>query len=299
VVIQPNQQRRTRVFRATAGVVVLLAVSSLLATGLVRPPALSFASATPSPTVAATLTVAPTPSGLTPPTARPTAPPASPTPSSTTGCAPPPADLAPAVAAFHGPRTTKVIALTFDDGFNPSNVLRILRVLKRKHVNATFFPTGRAVELYPVTWGRVAKAGFPIANHTYAHVALAGLCYDRQLAELQRAQAALVAAGITPQPLMRPPFEAFDATTLLAASTIGETHVVLWDVDTGDWTGAGAATIARRALSGRSGSIVLLHTTSGNTTAALAKIIRRYRERGYTFVTIGTLLGVPGPVPFP
>jgi peptidoglycan/xylan/chitin deacetylase (PgdA/CDA1 family) len=52
-------------------------------------------------------------------------------------------------------------------------------------------------------------------------------------------------------------------------------------------------------LAGRAGSIVLMHTSTLNTSAALPRIIRRYRDRGYSFVTVGTLLGLPGSVPFP
>jgi peptidoglycan/xylan/chitin deacetylase (PgdA/CDA1 family) len=232
-----------------------------------------------------------------PPSAHPVVPP-SPA-ASGTGCAPAPAGLVPAVVAFNGPRTHKVVALTFDDGTNPDNVLRILRILKRMRVNATFFPTGRSVELFPDLWQRVAGARFPIANHTYTHGSLAGQCWEAQLAELRRSSSVLAALDLPMLAVMRPPYEEFDAGTLLATSAAGESHVVLWDVDTLDWTGASARSIAARALAGRGGSIVLMHTSAANTTAALPRIIRRYRERGYTFVTLGTLLGLPGAVPYP
>jgi peptidoglycan/xylan/chitin deacetylase (PgdA/CDA1 family) len=192
-----------------------------------------------------------------------------------------------------------VVALTFDDGTNPDNVLRIFRILKRMRVNATFFPTGRSVELFPDLWRRVAGAGFPIANHTYGHGSLAGRCWEAQLAELQRSQRVLDGLGVPMLAAMRPPYVEFDPGTLGATRAAGESHVVLWDVDTLDWTGASARTIAKRALGGGRGSIVLMHTSAVNTTAALRRIIRRYRERGYTFVTVGTLLGIPGSVPFP
>jgi peptidoglycan/xylan/chitin deacetylase (PgdA/CDA1 family) len=205
----------------------------------------------------------------------------------------------PAVVAFRGPRTEKRIALTFDDGTNPGTVAEILRILKRLRVNATFFPTGRSVERFPDLWQRVARAGFPIGNHTYSHRSLAGQCWEAQLAELQRSRRVLDALGLPRFAVMRPPYEEFDTGTLLATRAAGESHVVLWDVDTFDWTGVSARTVATRALAGRSGSIVLMHTSSASTAAALRRIVRGYRHRGFEFVTVGTLLGIPGPVPFP
>ena len=75
--------------------------------------------------------------------------------------------------------------------------------------------------------------------------------------------------------------------------------VVLWGVDTRDWQGASVASIRRVALSGNKGSIVLMHTFPEATAAALPAIIKGYKKRGFTFVTIGQLLGVDGAVPFP
>ena len=214
-------------------------------------------------------------------------------------CDPPPAGLVAAPVVSHGPRDRKVVALTFDDGYNPTNTLRILAILRRSHVNATFFATGRAVELFPAVWREVASAGFPIADHTYDHRRLSGLCFDAQLRELTR-QAAVVRAslGRDPVALMRPPYGDRDRVTSLATAAAGDEAVVIWDVDTRDWSGIGPATIARRALAGGKGSIVLMHTLYSTTASALPRIIAGYRARGFRFVTVGELLGVPGPVPF-
>jgi peptidoglycan-N-acetylglucosamine deacetylase len=214
-------------------------------------------------------------------------------------CDPPPADLTGARVLSHGSRDRKLVALTFDDGYNPSNTLRILGILRQAHVNATFFVTGRAVQLFPGVWREVAAAGYPIGDHTYDHHALKGLCFSAQLLELShQADAVRDVLGQDPVALMRPPYGSRDATTPLAASAAGDAAVVLWDVDTNDWSGLGATAVARRALSGGKGSIVLMHTLYTTTAAALPRIIAGYRARGFQFVTVGELLGVPGPVPF-
>jgi len=200
--------------------------------------------------------------------------------------------------ASHGPRTKKQVALTFDDGTSGESTLKILRTLVHERANATFFPAGRSVERFADVWRSVAAAGFPIGNHTYSHHSLAGRCYGDQLAELLHDKSVLGGLGLSLQSIMRPPYEEWDAATRLAASAAGDTHVVLWNVDTFDWTGVSARTIVSRAIIGQPGSIVLMHTIS-NTADALPTIIHRYRARGFSFVTVGTMLEIPGAVPFP
>lgn len=199
----------------------------------------------------------------------------------------------------HGSRTDKVVALTFDDGYNSPNVRKILAILEKAKVNATFFPIGQVIKKDPATWRAVAAAGFPIANHTYDHKNLKGLCRVSQQSELAR-QDAMVAKelGITPLPYMRPPYGTYDSGTRLAAAADGEQAVVLWDVDTRDWSGLSARGITARAIVGTNGSIVIMHTFVANTVSALPTIIARYKARGFTFVTVGQLLGIDGPVPF-
>ena len=104
---------------------------------------------------------------------------------------------------------------------------------------------------------------------------------------------------MTSLPVMRPPGGLFDDATRAAAAAVGEPTIVLWDVDTSDWTGIGARRIRANALDGSKGSIVVMHTSSMSTVRALPGIIRGYRKRGFEFVTIGQLLGIAGPVPYP
>jgi peptidoglycan/xylan/chitin deacetylase (PgdA/CDA1 family) len=298
VILEPNRRRRTRLFRALAGVVAIVLVAVVLASGWL-PSALSVvtASATPAPLASPTQLVAIVPSPS--PSAFPSEPPPTPGPSLAPGtCAPAPSDLEPAVVVSHGDRHAKVVALTFDDGYNAGNVAQIRAFLTRQRVNATFFPTARAVELAPTTWLRVAQAGFPIGNHTFHHDSLAKQCFQAQVAELEKAKRTFGDLALPIQGFMRPPYEAYDLNTRLAARAAGEGYVVLWDVDTLDWTGINSRAIANRALAAGPGSIILMHTTSPSTTRALYQIVSHYRKRGYSFVTIGQLLGVAGPAPF-
>ena len=244
---------------------------------------------TPLPSVAPTATPVPTPRATAPP----------PTRNEHKDCPAPPDDIMPVPVVAHGDQRAKVVALTFDDGFDAANTKRILGILKRYHVNATFFPTGRAILAAPEVWRDVAAAGFPIADHTFNHPTMSDLCFDAQVSELKRqARAVRSALGIRVQPYMRPPYEAWNRTTRIATRAAGQAAVILWNIDTKDWAGSTVSTIRRRALHGDKGAIVLMHTTVENTAIALPDIIRAYRARGFRFVTIGQMLGIDGPVPY-
>lgn len=287
--------------RLGRGALIGIAVVAVVATGggaamggyipaLGSAPAQSTAAMTPSAA----------PTRLSPPTAPSTSPDPStvPTASVPPPCRPP-ASVELALVVSHGNIHEKVIALTFDDGTNPENTKQILRILQKYEVNATFFPTGRAMERFPDTWRAVAKANYPIANHTYLHDGLTGQCFESQRDALARASAVFDSLGIPEYPVMRPPYELFDETTAAAATAEGFDAVILWNIDTRDWQGASARTIRRIALSGGRGSIVLMHTFPEATASALPAIIKGYKARGFRFVTIGQLLGMDGPVPFP
>jgi peptidoglycan-N-acetylglucosamine deacetylase len=237
----------------------------------------------PDPTLGVSPTPSPTPA---------------PTPQPRITCPPPPAGpTAPVVYA--GPRTRRVVALTFDDGWSPINTLKILTILEQARVSATFFPIGRMISLYPGVWRAVARAGFPIADHTWDHKTLTRLCFDDQVREMARQDATVrEVLGVDPLAIIRPPAGAWNRTTLLAAAATGQRDVVLWDVDTRDWANPSPALLASRALAGRPGSIILMHASLDNTPAALPMIIAGYRARGYGFVTLGTLLGIGGAVPY-
>ena len=96
---------------------------------------------------------------------------------------PRPVVLGPAADVVARVRTTqKVIALTFDDGWNPKAGRAILDTLVRLHVEATFFVNAIYVHRDLDLWRDIAAAGFPIGNHTYDHRDLTKLAYGFMVA---------------------------------------------------------------------------------------------------------------------
>jgi len=198
----------------------------------------------------------------------------------------------------HGPRTGKVVALTFDDGWSLEGVQDIVAILMAKEAPATFFPVARAVVRHPGMWRSIAAAGFPIANHSWNHANLAKMSAARAAADIQRSTRAIERVIRVPLfPVLRPPGGVLDRTLMRVARESGMRAVVMWDVDTRDWTGRRPRSVYRSTLDATHGSIILMHTDKANTAKALPRIIDTLRKRGYTLVTVGQLIGLPGPVP--
>ncbi len=198
----------------------------------------------------------------------------------------------------HGPRTGKVVALTFDDGWSVEGLQDIVAILKAKRAPATFFPVAKAVARHPKVWQSIAAAGFPIANHSWNHGNLAKMSATRAAADIRRSTRLIERVIRAPLfPVLRPPGGSLDKTLMRVARDSGMKAVVMWDVDTRDWTGRRPRSVYRSTLDARGGSIILMHTDKSNTATALPRIIDTLRKRGYTLVTVGQLIGLPGPVP--
>ena len=209
-----------------------------------------------------------------------------------------PVDAAGVHVVRHGPRTANRVALTIDDGWNTPNCRAMLQVLEREHVPATFFPIAMYVKSHRSFWQEVARLGYPIGNHTQDHKTLSKLSYQAQLDEIVHARDTMAAAGIPMVPILRPPAGAWNDDTLVAAEAAGYSHLLIWDTTVADTSGRGNdASHLKQATHGRPGSIVLMHCGPDMTVRLLPQIIANYRARGYGFVTVPQLLGMPGPVP--
>ena len=204
----------------------------------------------------------------------------------------------------HGPSDAKLVALTFDDGPNDPATSQILDVLAAKDVKATFFVVGENVAVYPDTVRRIVAEGHALGNHSYRHRKRDALL-EPGYGELERAQRAIAAVvGFRPA-LYRAP-NGFHTPWQLRAVRRAGLVTVHWNVQTKDWERPAPDTIVRRVLDHvRPGAIILLHdgddTRHGSdrtpTVEALPRLIDELRARGYRFVTVPALLGVPDRLP--
>jgi peptidoglycan-N-acetylglucosamine deacetylase len=203
-------------------------------------------------------------------------------------------DAAPSRIIHQGPSSPKVIALTFDDGADGTNIDAILEVLKAHNIKTTFFLTGAGVNHHPSKIRRIVSQGHEIANHSYSHPDFRNLTFAQMDSELKRTETAIKnVTGIYPKKLFRAPYGAYNSHVLDGVGRAGYPYTIQWNIDTIDWRGDSATTIYNRVINNaKAGSIVLMHTGKGatGTVAALPKMINELKRQGYGFVTVSRLL---------
>jgi peptidoglycan/xylan/chitin deacetylase (PgdA/CDA1 family) len=194
----------------------------------------------------------------------------------------------------HGKRNQSSVALTFDDGPNPTRTEEVIDILDQARVRATFFVIGKWVSAFPATMKRLVEAGHVIGNHSDEH--RRGVCdFDRARTRIERATG-------KPSAFLRVPYFAYQPYAPCLEGLNHGTRVIDADVRTQDYLQSDPATIAARVLDHpqlRGGSIIVLH--DGSDTAvdrlsrpqpmilALPSIIAGLKQRGLTPVGLDEL----------
>jgi poly-beta-1,6 N-acetyl-D-glucosamine synthase len=204
------------------------------------------------------------------------------------------------VRSVSGP--THTVALTFDDGPDPTWTPQILAVLARHHVPATFFVIGTRVLAHPELVRAELRAGDEVGSHTFVHQSLTGLAGWHANLELALTQSALASAAGVHTGLLRPPYSSEPD-----AATVGDVRawravarqgylIVLANRDTEDWQRPGVpAILANAAPVTQGGTVVMFHDGGGNrsqTVASLDQYLNTFQARGYRFTTITGLAGL-------
>jgi len=187
------------------------------------------------------------------------------------------------------PARAKYVYLTFDDGPSTPYTAQILKILRAYGARATFFEIGRNVARYPSLTRRVYQMGNGVQNHTWSHPDLRHVSSATFRSQVQKTDRYIRAqTGYTPR-CLRPPYGATNKLVSRRAAALGKS-IRVWTIDTRDWSRPGASVIVRRALAKvHSGSVILMHDGGGNrsqTVAALPKILRTLKARGYGFSTM-------------
>ncbi len=197
----------------------------------------------------------------------------------------------------------RLIALTFDDGPDPRWTPRIAATLRRLRVPATFFVVGSEVARHPEVVRSLHRQGFELGNHTFTHTDLAAVPDWERAVQIGLTESAVAGTvGIRPR-LVRPPYSSFTAAVTddqeQALEYLARRGyvIVLSDLDGEDWQRPGVDVIVDAATPrGSQGGIVLLHDGGGDrsqTVAAVERLVPRLRARGYRFVPVSELAGIP------
>jgi peptidoglycan/xylan/chitin deacetylase (PgdA/CDA1 family) len=198
-------------------------------------------------------------------------------------------------------RGTRQIALTYDDGPNDPHTLRLLEVLARHSVQATFFLIGRYVQQSPEIVREIVKAGHVVGNHTFTHPLLIFKSAAEIRKELSDCRRALQDAIGEHSNLFRPPFGGRRPAALRIVRELG-LEPVMWNVTGYDWNAPPAAVIERKVSNQiRGGNVILLHdgghkqmgADRSQTVLATDHLITRYKAEGYEFVTVPGMMSKP------
>ena len=197
------------------------------------------------------------------------------------------------------------IILTFDDGPSAEFTPKVLNILEKEKVPATFFIVGLEAEQNIPLLQRIYKDGYEIGNHTFTHGNIAKMSPQR--AELEIKSTRLLIESITNRStiLFRAPYNAdsepqtYEEIEPIARSQKDNYITVGESIDPNDWqVNVSADSIVARTIriaESTDASIILLHDAGGETRQAtvdaLPYIIAYFKKRGCVFTTVADLMG--------
>lgn len=191
-----------------------------------------------------------------------------------------------AAAHIENEQAKKLIALTFDDGPNMKYTPKVLEVLEKENIKATFFIVGSRVNFFPTTLKMVSQAGHQIGNHTYNHKRPTGLTdFEIQQEISDTAEVIKEVCGAAADAVRTPYGEVTQGVENSGYP------IILWSIDTEDWKEKSSDEIYQEVTaSARDGDIILMHDSYQRTVDAIAKIIPELKSQGYEFVTVNELI---------
>lgn len=193
-------------------------------------------------------------------------------------------------------KTNKTIALTFDDGPDPLYTNRLLDILEKNEIKATFFLVAQKAQENQDIVYRMKKDGHGIGMHTMYHKS-AWLSFPWEtINEFKKGLKILEGIGLNIT-YYRPPWGTFNAFTLKHALK-NKLKIILWSVEAYDWRKNNSATNIEDILLRRieEGDIIVLHDSGGalgapnNTLEALESTIPKLKNLGYNFITIDEMI---------
>ena len=177
-------------------------------------------------------------------------------------------------------RTGKAVYLTFDDGPIPEVTPKVLAILEKYHIKATFFMVGENVDKHPEVYEQVVKAGHRIGNHTYNHLKGWRTSFKEYMENTDRC-----ADRIQNTDLFRPPYGKATLRQRMALHKKGY-RLIYWDILTRDYepTRTPEAMLAQIRRNVRPGSIINFHDSlksNERMLAVLPQAIEYLQAQGY------------------
>lgn len=174
--------------------------------------------------------------------------------------------------------------LSFDDGPEPEHTPKLLDVLARHGVKASFFLVGEKIEQYPEIVQRIVGEGHMIGNHSYSHWSFRNMNLRKQLDEVYRTDALLRLFDDRPHHRMRPP-HGYIGAQLLMHFARRRRSFVYWSYDSLDYQDKPIEWLIDRLRNDppAAGDIVLMHDDSDKAADALDALLPEWLASGMRF----------------
>ena len=186
----------------------------------------------------------------------------------------------------------KKVALSFDAAWGNEDTQKILEILAKHNVHATFFMTGGWVDSYPEDVKAILAGGHELGNHSENHKNMSQISNDDKEQELMKVHEKVKNLTGYEMFLFRPPYGDYDNDVIKTATKCGY-YPIQWDVDSLDWKDYGVDSIVNTVCSNKhlgNGSIILCHNGAKFTADALDTLITNLKGQGYEIVPISELI---------
>lgn len=182
------------------------------------------------------------------------------------------------------------VSLGINCAWDNADIPRLIEILDRYNIKASFFVVGDWVDKYPESVKALYDAGHEIGSHSDTHADMTKLDRTGMVREIQDSCQKIEAITGQRVTLFRPPSGAYNATVVEVVRQQG-LYPIQWDCDSIDYRNPTPAEMQQRILKKlRKGSIMLFHSGAKNTPEALPMIIESVQKQGYRFVQVSELI---------
>lgn len=195
---------------------------------------------------------------------------------------------------FIAPEGNKKIYITFDAGYEAGYTPKILGVLEKHNVKATFFVVGTLMKSNPELIKQIDEKGHIVANHSMHHPNMSKMStmenFKKEIEPVEELYKEIT--GKEMKKFYRPPQGIFSETNLKMANELGY-KTIFWSLAYVDWykDKQPSKEDALNKIMSRihDGAIILLHSTSKTNSEILDELLTKLEKQGYTFGTLEEL----------
>jgi peptidoglycan/xylan/chitin deacetylase (PgdA/CDA1 family) len=198
------------------------------------------------------------------------------------------------IRAFcRGTKSEKVAALTFDDGPDEVITPKVLAILEKHNVQATFFVIGNKAKKNSALLKLIIGKGHQVGLHSYSHGFFFDFYRKKNMEQDLLKTEDVIMCNTGKKPLLfRPPYGVTNPTLANTVKNL-EYKVIGWSVRSLDTTLKNAEKVSKRIIGKlHPGAVILMHDNQNIIPEALEKVIITAKEMGYRFVGLEEMLGI-------